>query len=532
MSQEDLLEKLTRGFAAALGRAPDPALLDFVERGKGDQLPVDALRQASLVHWDTNSVHHYIFDTSNAVVVRRASMDLKELDEDLLEGSCIGIEKPEQVLYAGGGNGVAVVPTTSVGEIRTKLHRLYAERTQVATCTVADAPLNGKPFGQQIAHLKRELARQRTLVGPDAEATIPWFAERCQVCGRRAAAVTAPRGKEGLNKRERVECAPCHRRLAHARRDRDHSEAEDFESIAGTSGVLGVVYLDGNGIGDTISSLRSPYSYRRFSRGIGEVLRHATDTTLEKYNLKEGKSYQKPISGGDDLILIVPGDRALPLARDLLRCFIDRCDEDPDGSLRLAPRPLGAAVGVALGKAKLPIRHLIDEAEDLLKKGAKQRIYKEQERDLRTALDFNVVDDGSTRRSFAEAARLVNDPPPLALSARPYTLEEFERFSRRRSILLEHLGGSQLHALRQVAGSGPMQLRSHVLYQIARHDNWKKAAKELVALDHDGTGHDLGDPLTDADLAVACWLPDYSGHRALDVGDLLEVEGYWKRGLR
>ena len=520
MSQDDLLSQLTRGFATALDRAPDEVLATFVQSGKLKGLSPDALARASLVYSDAISVHSYVFDTSNAVVVRSASHDLKELDKDLLRGDPIGIA-PEQVLYAGGGSGVAVVATAEVPRIRTELHRLFAERTLVATCTVASAPLSEDPFGHQIANLRGELTRQRTLVGPDADAAVPWFARRCEVCGRRAAAVETSRGKEGKNRRARPECAPCVRRLATARQGRDDDEAEDFEAIAKGSGVLGVIYLDGNGIGATTAQLRSPFAYRRFSRGIDDALRDAKNTALENFGLKDSNRYQEPITGGDDLILIVPGDLALPLARDLLRAFITRCDDDPDGSLRYARVPLGAAVGVALGKDKLPIRHLIDEAEVLLKKSAKKRIYSQP--GLRTALDFNIVDDGSSRRAFAPAARLLKPKPPLAVSARPYSLEEFQCFSRRRAVLLK-LGNSQLHALRQVAAAGPNQLRNHVLYQIGRHDKWRWTTQKLAVL----SGID-GDPLMDPEVAMACWIHDYSGHRALDVGDLLEVEGYWNK---
>lgn len=510
MNNDDF-QKLTDGFAKALG-GRSPELEAYVESGNA-HIP----EGAELLIWDVNSVHDYVFDTGNAAVIRGASEDLKKLDRSIKDGEVLD-PTTCHVIYAGGGGGVAVVMAESRDAASRALHRCYAERTLVATCTVASAPLLAEPFGRQIQRLRGVLAQKRTRIGPDAEASIPTLARRCRICGRRAAAL-APERTRG----PRDECLPCYNRLERGKRGKDPDEADGFESIAGPSRKLGVVYLDGNGIGDTFAQLRSPWAYRQFSQALDQLTEKILGKIKGDYRLDESR-YQNPIAGGDDIVLIVPGDRALPLARDLLKAFVRDAAKNEVLRTCAPDRTVGAAVGVALGKMKLPIRHLINEAEDLLKKGAKKRIYSSERPS--TALDFNVVDDGSTRRSFAKAPRFEKRPDgSLAFSAKPYTLEEFQTFTERREVLLK-LATSQRHALRQVGELGPNQTRNHVLYQIGRHETWQAVARELA-------GDGSADPTVDPDVAMACFIHDYGSPNdklfTLDVGDVLEVEGYWGR---
>jgi Cas10/Cmr2, second palm domain len=509
----ELEERLIQGFARAAGRPADEALRRFVCEGVGE-VPATV----RLLAWDANSIHSYVFDTTNATAIRGASKILERLDSLLLEGEAIGLKR-DQVLFAGGGSGLAVVAAAQADPAIAALHRLYAERTLVATCTAVAVPLvGGEGFGNRVRSAGVALARQRLQIGPDPEPSVPFFVERCAVCGRRAAAQRKKRLSAPV---ARPECESCSFSIEHGKLDvRYAAEPSDFEALADEDGYVAVLYLDGNRIGRTISELSTPLKFAAFSQAMTNLGRKAFSTVADRFGLTaepetNGKrlAYQKPISGGDDLVVILPAKLAIPFGRDLLAEFQAGADANP------ALAGLGASVGVGIGRSGFPIRHLLDEAEALLRI-AKRRVYACGD-EVRSALDFSVVRDGSPRAESGEPERWSRSPGELLLSGRPYTLEELRELSRRlRLFRAAEIGNSQLFALRRYAERGPNQFRNHVLYQIGRRSEYQTLVRSLA-----GSGVD---PVADPAQCMDQITPVYSGRRVLDIADMIEIRDHWQ----
>lgn len=518
-------ETLTAGFAAALGVKPGPELAAYVAEGRGT-LPGGG----KLLAWEANSIHGFVFGTTNATAIRGASAVLQGLDEDLFDGKILGLE-PNQILFAGGASGLAVVSSQQAAKTITSLHRLFAERTLIATCSAVAIDLGSGevPFDKLYEAAQNELTRDRVLRGSDAEPGVPFFAVRCEVCGRRAASVVADQRIGG----PRRECEVCFHCIERGKDNRkDQQETSDFGAIADDrrGGFLAVVYADGNGIGKRISKLPSPLAYAKFSRAIDSVVRDSFRKQAKKYGLvEEGEAaadgelrgaYQLPICGGDDLVAILPGDAGVPFARDLLREMQQAADAHDDLKHESFDglEPIGAAAGVAIGKQNFPIRHLLREAEELLKT-AKKRVYREG---VRSAVDFAEVADGSPRRESVDPERLMRKPPPMLESARPYSLEELERFSQRFGIVRDvgpAFGRSQLYLVRRYARAGLAQLRNHVLYQLGRRAEWRDLVAALA-----GDRGAIDDPA----VAMEHFAPDYGGHRVFDIADMIELYDHWR----
>ena len=513
-----LKDRLIRGFETALGIRDNAAVVAYVETGQG-ALP----GEASVIVWSIDSIHSYVFDTGNAAAIRGASQILEDFDKRTAEGreardSILPIA-PEQILYCGGGGGMAVVASSEVEAVEAALHRAVTLKTLSATCSFAAAPLSIGSFRQLKSVVYQRLSRYRTLAGTDATVPMQFFELPCQVCGRRAAAVNSPR----KNFANRQECILCQHRIEVARKDiSEGAESLDFEKIEAASGELGVIYLDGNRMGDTLAALASPFDYARFSSALNDCLSKVVDDAIEAYELKidpKGKErgFQVPIQGGDDLVMIVPGDVAVPMARDLLKDFENATDANTDLD-ELRQRPLGASAGVAVGR--LPIRHLLDEAEAFLE-SAKNRTYRDEK--TRSCLDFGVISDGQPRRSGHVAPRLAaKKGTSLLFSAKPYDLRELESFSERRARIQDAKTGiapSQLHACRRMAEAGPNQLRNHLLYQIGRHEGWKKLVCDLAKSEK---------PLTDPDEAFSTLVPSFGDQPVFDIADMLEFDGLWR----
>lgn len=525
-SEESDRESLTRGFARALAVPESDAIRRYVSGGTGT-VPAGA----SLLAWDANSVHGYVFDTTNATCIRGASTRLRGVDEDLLEGRRLGLT-PEQILYSGGGSGMAVIPKAQAAAVEARLHEVFAEKTRIATCTTAAVPLvkEEEGFQDRVQDVFRALARNRFLTGSDAEPPVPFFVARCAVCGRRAAAesvsrVAVPEG--------RPECEPCRERIEAGRASRrDGNEPSDFQDLSDRSegGFYAVVYSDGNGVGRLLGQLKSPLQYMRVSREIDRLLGTTVRALAGRYGLsgddeagdvprpKRGRPpgrYQLPICGGDDVVAILPGEVALPFARDLVRALQAGADASPV----LGGATLGASAGVAISNVKFPIRHLLTEAEGLLKL-AKRRVYADK---VRSSLSFSVITDGSPRAESVTPERWARrDEEEILLSGRPYCLEELETFSRRVRALrasLKDLGKSQLYILLRHAQAGQAQLRSHILYQVGRREEWRQLVKDLSGQ----TDVVLADP----SACVQAVIPEYGKRRVFDVADILEVFDHW-----
>jgi hypothetical protein len=508
---EETEEDLLAGFARALGVRADGALRSYVATGRG-KLPA----AAKLLAWDANSIHAFVFDTTNATGIRGASDILRAIDADLVRGESLGLH-PGQVLFAGGGSGLAVVAEDEVEAIVAKLHELFAKRTLVATCTAAAVDLGAaeEGFDACVRAAGRALGRERVLTGPDAEPSVPFFALRCRVCGRRAAARLVPRlaaGGEG-----RPECEACHLVIERGKHNvRFQGEPSDFAAIADAGGFYAVMYLDGNGIGKALTHLASPSRYRRFSRAIVKVFAETLHQTAGRHGLGEDGggatgAFQLPICGGDDVVAILPGDAAVPFARDVLAGLQAAADAHPD----LERDAIGAAAGVAIARTGFPVRHLLAEAEGLLAE-AKRRTYHDHSRG---SLSFSVVTDGSPRSEAREAERWARPAGELLLSGRPYRLEELEAFSvRLRRIRGAAIGRTQLHALHAHAARGPAQFRNHVLYQIGRRKEWRALTQ---ALGGEGVLRDPG-------ACVAQFAPTYEGRQVFDVADMIELLDHWR----
>ena len=513
---EELEGHLLVGFAKALGVPSDETLRRYVVEGRG-RLPA----AAKLLAWDANSIHAFVFDTTNATGIRGASDVLRAIDADLGQGASLGLH-PGQILFAGGGSGLAVVAAVDVERVVDTLHRLFAERTLVATCTAAaiDLGMADGEFAKRVEAAGRELARERVLAGPDAEPAVPFFVQRCRVCGRRAAAREVPRLAAGRG--TRPECEPCFRRLERGKQNlRFQGEPSDFAAIEDRGGFYAVLYLDGNGIGRTLARLPSALRYTRFSRAISTVIEGSFRGVAARHELGEdgggeaGGGYQLPICGGDDLVAFLPGDAAVPFAADLLASLQQTADVHPD----LAGEEIGASAGVAIARSSFPVRHLLAEALDLLA-DAKRRTYQDGGRG---SLSFGVVTDGSPRSEARVPERWGRPGAGLLLSGRPYRLDELAVFrgrlrAVRRSVRTADVGRTQLHTLNEHAARGPAQLRNHVLYQLARRDGWRTLAREL------GGDAALHSPAE----SVSQFAPTYGGRRVFDVGDMLELLDHWR----
>ncbi|PMP75547.1 MAG: hypothetical protein C0184_13855 [Chloroflexus aggregans] len=94
------------------------------------------------------------------------------------------------------------------------------------------------------------------------------------------------------------------------------SDIADIAAASLPSRYIGLIYADGNNIGRLMATLTTPQRYYEVSHVLSEVTREAIFTALAEHLTPANKIHLFEILaiGGDDLFIIVPGDKAFDIA--------------------------------------------------------------------------------------------------------------------------------------------------------------------------------------------------------------------------
>lgn len=275
--------------------------------------------------------------------------------------------------------------------------------------------------------------------------------------------------------------------------------AQDVGEIAQASdpkGYIGLIYADGNNVGRRVAVAATPYDYYKLSHDLDHASRSAVFGALKEHLLptpiRNEQGYREFIHpfeiiaiGGDDLLLIVPGNKALDIAlaigQNFERIFADSQKQDTDskslpsasdqsqGRYRAATtfvtKPytpsIGLSAGVIVAQENAPIFFLRDLVEELLKsakglakENAKHGFYG-------GAVDFMVMKSITmvTDRIKSFRRQALGDDGKKSkrrLTARPYTWHEFAGLlDTVRALKKARVPRSQLYRLRRALDADP-----------------------------------------------------------------------------
>lgn len=249
----------------------------------------------------------------------------------------------------------------------------------------------------------------------------------------------------------------------------------DFDDVGGAHkrGEVGLVYADGNAMGRLMQELPDRDTCHTFSRIVDESLCQACFEALDQVcrneinDVRQGRKERLPadilLLGGDDLLVLLPADRALPFAHEVMERFTQRTREELDqvkgasaGFFRQTlPANAGLTIscGVALAGSSYPFYLLLDLAEELLK-SAKTAGSADSAREKYWApayVDFHRV-TGSSSHELKHVRKddyhVTEAPPAHPRTLRPYSLAKLEKLQQAVAVLRhENFPPSKLHAL-------------------------------------------------------------------------------------
>jgi len=254
----------------------------------------------------------------------------------------------------------------------------------------------------------------------------------------------------------------------------DRKEARSLREIGNVSkpqGFVAYIYADGNNMGGHIQKIKTPQAYASFSQTVFEATEQSVYRALSQHleprkleglgdpdNRHRNGTWIHPFEiltiGGDDVMLIVPADRALAIAKTLseefekillekdplLTVVSNSCEDRPQNVHRYKPDQsevsrcrLSMSAGVLIAPLDMPVYYAENLTSQLLKSAKKKAKYlknpKEKDKDYHGGkIDFLVMKSVTMLSSkigeFRESGLIIDSKPKLKLYGAPYTLHE------------------------------------------------------------------------------------------------------------
>lgn len=370
---------------------------------------------------DTPGIKQFVFGTDALAEVRGASALLDRLNrddtEEQLERQIKGLGGRIEKVYANGGAAQFVVQAPDRAAVQQAVDTLaayYAEQTGGEVRVLAGiAEWPGEQDYQaavQMAYTELQL-RRNFAFGYQTAATLPIMQE-CESASHLPASGPYVWGGEQLilsdaSRLKREESVRARRgvlwtdwiasldlaegALVDAARLRPKDTVTVGE-YAERHGYIGLIYADGNAMGRLVQELDSKEVCRAFAELVDGSLREACYASLKHVLARECEWLRKCLAeektagplpadilllGGDDLLVLLPADRALEFAWLTSNTFTaltkERLADAPMhvqsffAQRGLVERGLTISCGVAIGPARYPFYLLLELAEDLLR---------------------------------------------------------------------------------------------------------------------------------------------------------------------
>jgi CRISPR-associated protein Cmr2 len=241
-----------------------------------------------------------------------------------------------------------------------------------------------------------------------------------------------------------------------------------------SNGFVAYIYADGNNMGGYIQKITTPQEYQEFSKDVDNATRYAVFQALAEHlhprQLKGNNKSESTLPdgawihpfeiitiGGDDIILIVPADRALAIAKTIGEQFeqillrqvqirgveikgdyqtqpsekpidLSKCHRYLSQNAGTANCQLSTSIGVLIADYKTPIYYAKKLYEQLLKSAKKRAKDLKKHGYCGGTVDFFVMKSvtaiASSIEDFRKEALTKESPQKLKLYAAPYTLHE------------------------------------------------------------------------------------------------------------
>ncbi len=483
-----------------------------------------------IVVMDFPGIKSFVFGTDRLVEVRGASALLDQLNRQYIPQEmtdCFGRQRC-RVVFAGGGAAQIIVessPEALCDVVARMQGEVYRQSGGALRLVVGLAPYpNGDVAGGYQAALNQaflnlEAFRQQQPFETGSTLHCGYVRE-CDSCSGMAETESRYGGDA------RLLCHTClakeeagwQRGLWRAYRDylitRGAKPEEtatwqprDFEEIGrrcqARPGYTALVYGDGNAMGRLVKQMDTPERFERFSQVVDTAVREACHEALEGVYGLTPLHGRLPadilLLGGDDVMIYLTADQALPFAMDVAQRFEAKTAAALGGDdffrTRMGGRGLTLSLGIAYGRAHTPIAIMVEQAEELLR-SAKQKgaMLAGHDAWMPACLDFHLSSHFNQVRVADSRRQHLMQPTPagghLRLYYGPYTLTDARKlWHHAGTIHRSAIPRSRLHRLGQAPFLGKINATIDTMALIGRCRKTTQSEALIGALeDFDCTG--------------------------------------------
>lgn len=416
---------------------------------------------ADLVKGGLVKIKQYYLETNKIPEIRGASLLLEKVNTEKMKQLVSREHIRECLIYAGGGKMMGIFPRGTGDEICRKMGVMVEEETVTALFNFCSQPYQLShlvwDYKNVVSEMDLALEERQGLrwdfriepkSGPGFLAEIinneEWkeieeMKEFCTSCRNRYAVAAFSHGEE-----EEKLCPSClckrHEGGRDAKRSR-HQEYKAFiekkckkvlwddtksynklEDIA-ENGYIGIIYGDANNMSSHINSLQSFMTMRYFSEVTADTVTNIVFQALYK-NLKNRLSFEVIAVGGDDIFLIVPGNKAYDIACTIGKEFDDKFQNKSNWEHQMT-----MSLGVCITHDNMPVQYSFAIAQQLLK-SAKQKAWQERKKgDAGGTIDWIVIKNEMSGSADLEYLRR-GKPDKPEKTLRPYTWKQADAMNK------------------------------------------------------------------------------------------------------
>jgi len=504
----------------------------------------------SLVALDTYHIKEYVFATDKLKEIRGASSLLDRLNREEMKNIAARIGKEFiDPIYMNGGSGLFVVYSDKAELFCQNVRQEYGELTgggASITYAIVDLP-ESKSDNVRKADLKDELELLRYYLrknknSPLDKMLLPShpFMHPCDACGILYAEKRDRTGDQDPDELDRFYCTSCLKKrvedskvkkripdvLGLIKRKEDlpdeylwdrilcHLNKVEYDILPGTKRpndfnefrlfseskeYLGLIYADGNGMGQKLDDLGELPIIQNFAKNVDDAIYEAMSIAIKRHlpilPVDEGAPFfpfDILLIGGDDIVMVTDAakamDVALTIANEFHRLTKEKDSEGKGHTL---------SVGVVLAPVKYPFRLLRKLAESTLKAAKKAGALAREEAKATnktniddTRINFMTV-TGSTSQDFDKVykslcpegvkvnGQIETEEADLNATLRPYDPMQLNKLLMLiREGHNKALGRTKLHQLREAVLK--MNLSTSVGEGLAMLRNWRDDQRDYV----------------------------------------------------
>lgn len=450
------IQGFTAGFVDNKNTSAELEQIEQAICGLENKENILANKKADFVKGGLIKIKQYYLETSKIPEIRGASLLLDKLNCKSMEKVICNEHIRECLVYAGGGKMMGIFPEGCGDDICKKMQLLAEKETITAQVNFCSCVYSLERLLKDYKNINNEMdllleERQglrwdfRTepaveqkdledmLLNGKFKAINGKGSEICTSCrNRRAVAEALYNSQDGklciscLNKRlsggrdakrSRINKYKKHVNIKYGEKIADDVKSYNKLEDISKNGFIGIIYGDANNMSRQINNLESFMMMRYFSRKTSDTVTDIVFDALFKHLGKE-PCFEIIAAGGDDIFLIVPGNKAYDIACTIGELF-DHCFKNKSsGENRVT-----MSVGVCITHDKMPVQYSFGIAQDLLK-SAKQKAWEESRNgNITGTADWMVIENEVAGSGVLEYQRKEEKDKPVK-TLRPYTWKQ------------------------------------------------------------------------------------------------------------